>query len=142
MINRLFELPAPSSFSDPRIWKSLQIGSSGAIILNHCPSEASGIPVTLCHPVFVHFQDLCLQTEISQEDCELVLQLTSEMSVPFKDENERRESFTKIIENYLDQSFDCPTMGVRGIVSDGFIMLQKDLIWVILAILEVKPELG
>jgi len=52
---KLNNMPVPSSFCQPKTWKSIQYDSP--LILNHQPASVCGLPITLCHPVFAEFQD-------------------------------------------------------------------------------------
>ena len=131
-------LPAPSSFSDPKIWKGHQLESP--LLLNHRPSTANGVPITLSHPIFARFQELCNSCEVNQEECDFVLNLTSVMSDPFKDEDKRRDKFVEIVEQYFLRSCDRTFFGKTH--TDGCITMRKGLLRIPLAILEVKPELG
>ena len=124
-------LPDPSSFSDPKIWKGHQLESP--LLLNHRPSTANGVPIALSHPIFARFQELCNSCEVNQEECDFVLNLTSAMSDPFKDEDNRREKFVEIVEQYFCRTCERTFFGKTH--TDGCIMMRKGLLRIPLAIL-------
>ena len=62
------------------------------------------------------------------------------MSDPFKDEDNRSDKFVEIVEQYFHRTCDRTFFGKT--YTDGCIMMHKDLLQILLTILEVKPELG
>jgi len=59
---------------------------------------------------------------------------------PFKDEDNGREKFIEIVEQYFRRTCERTFFGKTH--TDGCITMRKGLLWIPLAILEVKPELG
>jgi len=78
-------MPAPSELARPKYFQRFQ--GSSPCILNQRPSNATGLPVSLCSPIFGKFlADVAGGVEVEDEDLEVVTTLAEDMcSLSFLD---------------------------------------------------------
>jgi len=98
------DLLAPSDFAQPSVWPEAQ---KGAPILCLRPSDARGLPLTMLHHVFHHFQykmsrPLAMMAETVAVQI-AASELCSRMGEAFKDERSRGKAFDECVSGVLEK---------------------------------------
>ncbi|CAG8504226.1 7532_t:CDS:2 [Paraglomus occultum] len=114
----------PSTAAQPKNWKEFQ-EVDDPVILNYHPYMASGLPITLCEPIFADFQIGFRDCQVDKCDVDFAIELSCKMSYTFPDEDARKMAFCLLLSQYLKETF----------ISYAFEKVSK-------AGKEVKPELG
>jgi hypothetical protein len=108
----------PSEMALRTQFKKFQETNGGPFAYCNRPPSASSIPVTLLHPIFGKFVDECRSYSPTKEDNAFVLELSTEMSGFFNNEDHRRDRFIAILEEHYHIQLITGEIG-NGYRTDG-----------------------